>query len=89
MDPIGNVPLTLAVELVLAIVPPTAETVLLLLLLFPARPVGQLLAAACAYGVGIELEIMAAILLDIMPGILLLVTAVPDLPTLSPADVNG
>lgn len=36
-----------------------------------------------------ELEIMAAILLGIMPGKLLLVTAVPALPTLSPADVSG
>lgn len=85
----GTVPLALAVELVLAFVPPTTETVLLLLPLFPARTVGPLPAAACAYGVGIELEIMAAILLGIMPGMLLLVTAVPVLPTLSPADVSG
>lgn len=89
LEPIGTVPLAVAVELVLAFAPLTAETVLLLLLLFPAGPLGPLPAAAWAYGVGIELEIMAAILLGIMPGILLLVTAVPALLTLSPADVNG
>lgn len=89
LEPIGTVPLELAVELVLGFALPTAETVLLLLLLFPAGPPGPLPAAAWAYGVGIELEIMAAILLGIMPGILLLVTAGPALLALSPADVNG
>lgn len=48
LEPIGTVPLALAVELVLALAPPTAETVLLLLLLFPAGPLGTLPAAAWA-----------------------------------------
>lgn len=71
-------------ELVLAIAAETA-----LLLLFPAAPLGPPPAAACAYGVGMELEMMAAILLGIRPGILLLVTAVPALLTFGPAEVNG
>lgn len=86
LEPICTGPLAVGVELVLAFAPLKAETVLLL---FPVGPLRLLPAAAWAYGVGIELEIMAAILLGIMPGILLLVTAVLALLTLSPADVNS
>lgn len=46
LEPTGTVPLALAVELVLVLAPPTAETVPLLL--FPAGPVGPLPAAAWA-----------------------------------------